>query len=151
THLTAAKRTGAMGRKDHCVVRQRQQLVMNAAVHNRGELLWRGSRGQIRPAHTAHEQRVSGEDRSRRIRVAAIVHQYANAFEGVPGSLQKTEATVAELNLVSVPNGNMSELGARSGAEIDLRSRAFRKFAMTRHEVGMDVSFDNIFDLPVPA
>ena len=42
-------------------------------------------------------------------------------------------------------------LGAGSRAEIDLRSGAFRQFAMSRYEVGMEVSLDDVFDFPILA
>ena len=82
---------------------------------------------------------------------AAIVHQNANALECVSRSVQEPEAAVAELNLVSVLDRDVRELSAGSRAEIDLRSGAFRQFAMSRHEVGMEVSLDNVFDLPILA
>jgi hypothetical protein len=65
--------------------------------------------------------------------------------------VQEPEATVAELNLVSVRDRDVKEFSAGSHAEIDVRSGAFRKFAMSRHEVGMDVSLDDVFDLGIHA
>ena len=62
------------------IVRKRQELLMNAPVQDRGELLWRMSRRKIRPAHIAHEESVSGEDRGGLIRFAAILHHNANAL-----------------------------------------------------------------------
>ena len=137
-----------MGRKDLRIVGKRQQLLMNALVHDRGELLWRVGRREIRPAHIANEERVSGEDGGGPIRLAAIVHQNANAFEGMSRSLQEAEAALPELDLVSVLHRDVRELSAGSRAEIDVRASALRKFAMSRDEVGMDVSLDDVFDLP---
>src|SRR5262249_10970170 len=103
-----------------------------------------------RPAHIANEQSVSGEDRSGTIRMAAIVHQNANAVECVSRSLQEPEAAVAELNLVSVLDRDVRKLSTGSRAKIDLRSGAVGEFAMSRNEVGMKVSLDDVFDLPLP-
>ena len=83
------------------------------------------------------------------IRLATILHQNANALEGVSRSLQETEGAVTELNLVSVFDRNVRNLRAGSRAEIDARSRAFRKLVMSRHEVGMEVSLDDVLDLPL--
>ncbi len=66
-------------------------------------------------------------------------------------SLQEAEAAVAELNLVSVFDVDVRKLSAGSGAKIDVRSRAFRKFAVSRNAVGMDVSLGNVFNFPIPA
>ena len=124
---------------------------MNAPVQDRGKLLRRVGRRKIRPAHIAHEESVSGEDRGGPIRFAAIVHQNANALECVSRSVQEPEAALAELNLVSVLDRDVRELSAGSRAEIDVRSGAFRQFAMSRNEVGMEVSLDDVFDLQILA
>ena len=124
---------------------------MKALIHDRGELLWRVSGRKIRPAHIAHEESVSGEDRGGAIRRAAIVHQNANALECVSRSLQEPEGALSELNLVPVLDRHVKELRSGSHSEMDVRSGALRKFAMSRDEVGMDVGLDNMFDLPALA
>ena len=121
---------------------------MNALVQDRGELLWGVGRREVRPAHVADEESVSGEDGGRPVRLAAIVHQNANAFERMSRSLQEPEAALSELNLVSVLDRDVRELSSRSRAEIDVRSGALGKFAMSGDEVGMHVGLDNVFDLP---
>jgi hypothetical protein len=108
--------------------------------------VWVGERSG-RP--TSPTKSVSGEYRGGPSRIAAIVHQNANALECVSRSVQEPEAALTELNLVSVLDRDVSELSAGFRAEIDLRSGAFRQFPMPRHEVGMDVSLDDVFDSPI--
>src|SRR5262245_14233497 len=63
-------------------------------------------------------------------------------------SLQEPKRALTELQFVPILDFDMGELRTGSRADIDLRSGAFRKFAVSRHEVGMDVSLDDVFDLP---
>ena len=120
-----------MGGKDLRVVRKRQQLLMNALVHDRSELLWSVGCREVRPSHIANEESVTREDNRGPIRFAAIVHQNANAFERMSGSLQEPEAALSELNLVSVRDRHVKELRSGSRPEMDVRSGALRKFAMS--------------------
>jgi hypothetical protein len=65
--------------------------------------------------------------------------------------VEEPEPAIAEPNLVTVPDRDIREFRSGSCAQIDPSSRAFRQFAMSRHEVGMEVSLDDIFDLTVLA
>src|SRR5437016_4441549 len=114
------------------IVRKRQELLMNALEHDRGELLGCVGRRKIRPAHIAHEESVSREDRGRSVGLAAIEHQNANTLECVSRSLQEPEAALSELNHVAIRHGDVKELSAGSHAEVDVRSSALRKFTMSR-------------------
>src|SRR3982750_3776569 len=111
-----------MGGKDLRIVRKCQQLLMNALIHDRGELLWGVRRREIRPADITNEESVSSEDDGRPTRFAAIAHENANAFESMPRGLQKTEAALPELNLVIVLYCDVGELSASSRAEINVGS-----------------------------
>ena len=119
-----------MSRIDLSVVGERQQLLVNAAVKGRSKLLrsigWR----EIRAAHVAHEERVSREDDGGPFRQAAIPHQDADAFDGVPGGLQELQTTLTEANFVSVLHRDVRELSPGVYPEIDLRSSPFSEFAM---------------------
>jgi hypothetical protein len=64
------------------------------------------------------------------------------------GSLQEPEAAPPELKLVSVLDRDVRELSSGAGAKIDARCGALGKFAMSRDEIGVHVSLDNVFDLP---
>jgi len=75
--------------------------------------------------------------------------QNANALQSVSRSLQEPEAAIAELDLVAVVDGDVREFSTGPRSQIDTRSGAFRQFAMSRNEVGMNVSFDDVFDLHV--
>src|SRR5215831_13168370 len=85
------------------------------------------------------------------VRRAAIVHQNANALECVPKSVEEPEAALAELNLVSVLDRHVRELTAGSGAQIDPSFGAFRRLALSRHEVSIEVRLDDRFDFPILA
>ncbi len=104
---------------------------MNALEHDRGELLGRVGWRKIRPAHIAHEESVSREDRGRSTGLAAIVHQNANTLQCVSRSLQEPEAALSELNLVSVRHRDVKELSSGAHAEVDVRLGALRKFTMS--------------------
>jgi hypothetical protein len=69
----------------------------------------------------------------------------------MPGSLEEAKAALPELNLVAVLHRDVRKLGSSPGAQIDARSRALGKFVMARDEVGVQVSLDDVFDLPALA
>ena len=121
---------------------------MKALVEDRGKLLRGMGGGEVGPSHIANEERVSGEDCLGPLRLAQIGHHDANALHRMPGSLEEPEAALPELNLVSVLDRDVRELGSGPGAEIDARPGALGKFAMARDEVGVQVRLDNMFDLP---
>src|SRR5262249_47012563 len=54
----------------------------------------------------------------------------------------------AELKFIAVLNRYMRELSAGSGTQVNARSGPFGKLEMSRHEVGVDMSLDNVADLP---
>jgi hypothetical protein len=64
----------------------------------------------------------------------------------VSGRLQKAQRAGPELNFVFVPDSDVWEFGTGSGSEIDARSGPFSELAMARHEVGMQMRFDDVFD-----
>lgn len=140
-----------MGGKDLGFIGKRQELLMNAAVQDRGELLRRVGRRKVGTAHISYKERVSREDCGRSIGSAEIVHQNANALECVSRSVEEPEPTFAEPNFVTVHDRDMREFGSGSSAQVDPGSRAFRQLAMSRHEVGMEVSLDDVFDVPILA
>jgi hypothetical protein len=63
--------------------------------------------------------------------------------------VEELKTALAELNPVSIIDRDVRELGTGSGAQIDPGSRAPRQFAMSRHEVGMEVSLYHVFDFPI--
>ena len=93
---------------------------MNALVQDRGELLRRVSRRKIRPAHIAHEESVSGEDRWRADPARRDPSSECKCFRACVQEFAGTGgSTVTELNLVSVLDRNVRKLSAGSRAEID--------------------------------
>ena len=104
---------------------------MKALVQDRGELLWGVGCREVRPTDVTNEESVPGEHDGRPIRLAAIVDQNADAFECMSRSLQEPEAALSELNLVSVRDRHVKELRSGSHPEMDVRSGALRKFAMS--------------------
>src|SRR5262249_22110179 len=147
-HLAAAKRTGPVSRKNLCVVGQREQLFMKTLVKNRRELLGSVSWRKIRPSDIAYEQSVAGENHAGPGRLAQIVHQNANAFDCVAGSLQEPETALPEPDLVSIMNRGMRELRSRTGAQVDLGAGSLCEFTVSGDEVGVDMGLDDMFDLP---
>ena len=87
-----------MSRKDLCVIRKRQELVLDTPVHYLCELLWRMSGRKVRPAHVTDEERISCEDVAGPLRLTAVIHQNADAFQRMAGSLQEPEAALSELD-----------------------------------------------------
>ena len=90
---------------------------MNALVQDRCKLPRGMSRGKVRPSDVANKKCVPRENGRAPVRLAQIVHQNANAFHGMAGSLQKPEEALSELNFVSVRDRNVGELSSRAGTE----------------------------------
>jgi hypothetical protein len=137
-----------MSGKDLRIVGQRQELFMKAPVEHGSELLRGMSCGQVGPAHVAYEQRISREDGLRALGLAQIRHQNADALCGMAGGLQKPQAALPELKLVSVLDGDVGELRAGAGSNVDTRTGAFRQFMMAGNEIGMQVCFNDVLNLP---
>ena len=137
-----------MRREDLGVVRKGEQLLMNALVQDCGKLLRCVGCREVGPSYIANKKRVSREDVLRAVRLAEIRHQDADALHGMAGSLQEAKAALPELNLLAVLNRLVGELSPGPGPEIDPRSGTFGEFAMPRHEVGVQMRLDNVFDLP---
>src|SRR5579871_3459530 len=131
-----------------CVIWKRQELVMNAPVHDRGKLLGSVVGGKVGPSHIPDEKRIAGEDGFRPIRLTQIAHHHANALDGMPGRLQELEPALSEPDFVSIANRGMGELGpgpcTQSRSQVDASSRAFSKLVMTRDKVGVQMSLDNM-------
>jgi hypothetical protein len=104
--------------------------------------------GKVGLSHITHEERVTGEDCLWPLRLIHIGHEDANALHSMPRSLKEPEAASPELNFVPILDRDVRKLGSRPGAEIDACSGAFGKFVMARDKIGVQVSLDNMLDIP---
>src|SRR5690242_4469677 len=94
-----------MGRIDLRVIREFQQLVMEARVEQRREFLRSVRCGEVRTANIADEQCVSGEDSLRTGGFPEISHHDADALRRMPRSLKEVEPALAELNRIAILYG----------------------------------------------
>ncbi len=108
--------------------------------------MWVGERSGLPTSPTKRVSPVKTD--AGPLRRAAVVHQDANALEGVSGSLQEPERALSEFDPVAVRDRHVRELRSGSRADVDLRAGPFREFQMSGDEVGMDVGLDNLGDLP---
>ena len=95
-HLPPAQRSRAMRRKNLSLIRQLEQLVVQAAVQHGGEILRCVVARKIGTSYIADKQRVAGEHGSRPRGIARSVSSDTDAFQRMAGSLQKIEAAIAE-------------------------------------------------------
>jgi hypothetical protein len=141
-----------VGWKDLCIVRKRQEFLMNAVVEDRCQLLRSVGRGEIWASHIADEQSVSREDCLSPVGLRQIRQQHANTLDRMTRSLKEPKAALPEPNLISVPNGYVRKFSAGPGAErgpqIDVGARALGQFTMARDKVGVQMGLNNVIDLP---
>ena len=75
-----------------------------------------------------------------------VSYKYRDAFDGVAWRFEKREAAVTEGKMAAVTYWNVRELRSGLRAKIDGRARAGRQLPMARHEVGVQVSLDDVLD-----
>jgi hypothetical protein len=127
-------------------VRESEQLLMQAVVEHRGEFLRSVVGGKIWTSNVANKQGVSGEDRLGTRRIAEVGHRDTDAFHGMARGLKESEPASAELEGIAVLHRGVWKFRAGTGAEVNPRSRACRKFVVAGDEIGVQMSLDDVLD-----
>ena len=139
-----------MGRVDERFVGMRQQFVVQRFVEVGAQVVsGPAKRGaQVRAADIADEQRVAGQHGIGFGRILfQIENQDRNRLDGVAGRLKHFEAQPRELERIAVFHRDEGVLGLGARTEMDDRARAVAQFQVTGHEVGMEVSKEDVADL----
>jgi hypothetical protein len=108
-----------VGWEDFGVVWEFEELAVQALVEHRGEFLRSMVAGEIGAADVADEERVAGEDGARVRWLGEVGEDGADAFDGVPGSVEEVEPGIAELEGVAVLDWGVGEGRVRVLAEVD--------------------------------
>ena len=123
---------------------------MQTCVEHRGECLRCVIAGKIGAADVSDKQRVAGEDGARSRKVGKRIevrHRNTDALDRMAGSPHEIEPAFAELQRIAILDGRVRKRRVGVGTQVNSSAGAFRQFAMTRNEVGVQVRFDDVLDL----
>lgn len=137
-----------MAGEDPGVVRQREELVVDAGVETAREVLGSGSLGgqQIRTADVADEERVACEDAVGNRVAGVFVHDDADRLGRVTGCREHLERDVTERYPLTVAEAAELEVGVGDLAVADLGTGRACQLEVTREEVGVEVGLDHELD-----
>ena len=126
---------------------------MEALVQKSGQLL-RGVRGgEVWSADVAHKERISGEQDAGPLwfcpaEQALIGHQDTDALQRMAGRMKEAKVAGPEMKFIAVRDDYVREPCAGVRAQVNLCAGSFGQFVVPGDEVGMDVSLDDMPDLP---
>ena len=122
---------------------------MEALVEECGELLGGVVGGEVGAAYVAYEESVAGEDGSGVCGLGEVGEDGADAFDGVPGSVEEVEPGIAELEGVAVLDWGVGEGRVRVLAEVDAGAGALGELVVAGDKVGVEVGLDDVLDLQI--
>lgn len=143
--VLAAGGAGTVRGEDPHLVGKAHQLVLDAVVEHRAELLGGDADGreQVGASDIADEQRVAGEDAVRDGVVGVLVHEDADGLGGVPGRLHDLQGDVTEGDPLALGERADRVLGLGPSAVSDPGAGLVRHLQVAGDEVRMEVRVDH--------